>query len=133
MRARSSRSAGSNARRSRRAVASGGSSGPRGPSPALRSRGIAPSSALARHRRELLRLVLARERVEDLVEVAVHDRVDAVEREVDPVVGDAALREVVGADALAPVARADQALARRGRLRLLLAQLLVADARGKDA
>ena len=43
----------------------------------------------------------------------------------------AALREVIGADALAAVARADQALARGRFLRLLLAQLHVLDARGQ--
>jgi hypothetical protein len=45
------------------------------------------------------------------------------------VVGDAALREVVGADALGAVAGADQALARAGDLLLLLARLRVLDAR----
>src|SRR5690348_13894770 len=44
-------------------------------------------------------------------------------------VGDPALGKIVGADALGAVARADQRLARGGFLRLLLAQLLVLDAR----
>ncbi len=78
-------------------------------------------SRLARQRGELLGLVLLRERVDELVEVAVHDRVDLVEREVDAVVGHAALREIVGADALAAIAAADQALAQR-RLLLLRAR-----------
>ena len=65
----------------------------------------------ARQRGELLGLMLLRERVDQLVEVAVHDRVDLVERQVDPVIGHAALRKIVGADALAAVARSDQALA----------------------
>ena len=42
---------------------------------------------------ELLGLVLGGERRDQLVELAVHDPVDLVEREVDAVVGDAALRE----------------------------------------
>ena len=42
--------------------------------------------------------------VDDLVQVAVHDRVDLVQRQVDPVIGDAALRKIVRADALAAVA-----------------------------
>src|SRR4051812_31247998 len=80
---------------------------------------------------ELLGLVLARERVDQLVELAVHDAVDLVKGEVDAVVGDAALRKVVGADARGAVARADERFARRGGLRLLLRELLVADARGE--
>src|ERR1043165_3869253 len=48
-------------------------------------------------------------------------------------VGDPALREVVGADALRAVARPDEALSRGGGLRLLLALLLVADARREHA
>src|SRR5260370_29052843 len=59
------------------------------------------------------------ERVDDLVErFARHHLVDLVERQVDAVVGDATLREIVGADALGAVAAADLALpiggARRG-------------------
>ena len=41
------------------------------------------------------------ERSGELVEIAVQDRVDLVERQVDPVVGDPSLRKVVGADSLA--------------------------------
>src|SRR5688572_31952037 len=82
---------------------------------------------------QLLGLVLGGERVDDLVDLAVHDALDLVEREVDAVVGDPALRKVVGADALRAIARADQQLARRGGLRLLLGELLVADARRQHA
>src|SRR5205085_7795545 len=81
---------------------------------------------------ELLGLEFARQCVEQLVELAVHDALDLVEREVDAMVGDPALREVVGTDSLRAVARADEELARRGGLRLLLAHLLVADARRED-
>src|SRR5262249_53432266 len=90
-----------------------------------------PSRSFFGELRELLGLVLGSERVDDVVELAVHDAVDLVERQVDAVVGDAALREVVGADALRAVARADQGLARRGGLRRELLLLLVLDARRK--
>src|ERR1700733_10950964 len=72
-----------------------------------------------------LRLVLGGERAGEVAEVAVHDRVDLVQREVDAVVGHAALREVVGADAVRAVARADQALPLGGFLGGRLARLLV--------
>src|SRR5919201_3261408 len=78
--------------------------------------------------RELLGLVFGAERGDKLVELAVHDAIDLVEREVDAVVGDAALRKVVRADALGAIARADERFSRRGGLCLLLAQLLVANA-----
>src|SRR5207342_2972546 len=91
------------------------------------------SSRLFCERRQLLGLVLGGERVKQLVELTVHDALDLVQGQIDPVVGDAALWEVVGADALRAVARADQRLASRGGLRLLLAHLLVADARGQHA
>src|SRR5579871_2628867 len=50
--------------------------------------------------RQLLGLVLLVERRDELVQVAVHHVVELVEREVDAMVGDAALRKIVGADAL---------------------------------
>jgi len=50
------------------------------------------------------------ERVEQFIEIAVNHLLELVEREVDPVIGDAALREVVGSNALGAVARADQRL-----------------------
>src|SRR6185295_14841384 len=55
------------------------------------------------------------EGVEQCVEVAVEDLVEVVRLEVDPVIGDAVLGEVVGADPLAAVYGADLARAvRRG-------------------
>src|SRR4029079_11249010 len=81
--------------------------------------------------RKLFRLVLRDERICKLEEIAVHDRRYLVERQVDPVVRYAALREVVGADTLRAVTGADEGLARRGALALLLAHLLVLDARGE--
>ena len=81
-----------------------------------------------------LGLVLGDQRVGQLEEIAVHDRRDLVEREIDAVIGDAALRKVVGADALGAVAAADQrACASPPSFALLLAHLLVLDARGEHA
>ena len=60
---------------------------------------------------ELLGVVFAGKRVEQFVEIAVHDGVDLAQGEVDAVVGDAPLGEVVGADAFAAVAGADLELA----------------------
>src|SRR5262249_4160447 len=57
---------------------------------------------------EALPLVEVAQAADQLVEVAGHDGVQLVEVQVDAVVGDAVLREVVGADALTAVARADQ-------------------------
>src|SRR3954462_803059 len=93
---------------------------------------IAPSRVLG-EAGELLGLVLRHQRAGDLVQVAGHHLVDLVEREVDAMVGHAALREVVGADAVAAVAGAHEALAGRRFLGLLLAHLLVLDARGEHA
>src|SRR6185436_21076330 len=56
-----------------------------------------------------------------------------MDREPDPVIGDAALREVVGADPLAPLARPDLALARRGDLGALLLLRLLEEAGPQDA
>jgi hypothetical protein len=53
--------------------------------------------------RELLRLMPGHERRGQVLQIAVHDLFDLEERKVDAVVGDAALREVVGADALGAV------------------------------
>ncbi|ABA50496.1 hypothetical protein BURPS1710b_3601 [Burkholderia pseudomallei 1710b] len=75
--------------------------------------------------------MLAHERGDQLVEIAVHDLFELVQRQVDPVIGHPALREVVRADPLGAVARADQALARGCLLRVLLVILLVLDPRGE--
>src|SRR6188472_3998672 len=52
-------------------------------------------------------LVGHHERVDELVEVAVHDPRQRRQVELDPMVGEAVLREVVRPDLLGPVARAD--------------------------
>src|SRR5688500_8992305 len=66
--------------------------------------------------REALGFVLGGQRADQLVELAFQYLRQAVEGQVDAVVGDAALREIVGADALGAVARADHRLARAGAL-----------------
>ena len=75
--------------------------------------------------------MLCRQRIGQLVELAVHDEADLVKRQVDAMVGDASLRKVVGADALGTVARADQGFARGRFLHLRCTALLVLDARGQ--
>src|SRR5882757_303779 len=88
-----------------------------------------PASTLIGERGELLGLVLGEKGLRQLGQIAVHDVVDLVEGETDAVIGDPSLRKIIGADALGAVARADQGFARGGFLGLLLAALLVLDAR----
>src|SRR5512145_1079044 len=76
-----------------------------------------------RHRGELLGLMFGHQRACEFADVAVHDGVHLVQREVDAVVGDPTLRKIVGADALGTVAAADQALALGGGLGILFAHL----------
>src|SRR5216683_4510780 len=63
---------------------------------------------------QALFLVIPAQSVDHFAQVARDDGVELVPRLVDAMVGDAILREVVGADALAAVAGADQALALGG-------------------
>src|SRR5467141_2702363 len=88
-----------------------------------------PASTLIGERGELLGLVLGEQRLRQLGKIAVHDVVYLVEGETDAVVGDPSLRKIISADALGTVARTDQGFARGGFLGLLLAPLLVLDAR----
>lgn len=60
---------------------------------------------------QFLILIGERERIDHFVEVALHKILKTVEREVDSVVGYPPLREIVGANPLAPVPRSDEALA----------------------
>jgi hypothetical protein len=70
--------------------------------------------------------MLGHQRIDDLAEgLAFHDLRQLVEREVDAVIADATLREIVGADAFGPVARADLAAARGGARRIKLLALMV--------
>ena len=65
--------------------------------------------------RQQLGLMLGDQRVDDLAQrFAFHHLGQIVERQIDAVIGDAALREIVGADALGAVARADLILALGG-------------------
>ena len=82
-------------------------------------------------RGELLRLVLCGQSRDDLLEITVHDSLKAIEREVDAVVGHAALRVIVRADSFGAVPRADQALALARLLGLLLGHLGGMEAGGK--
>ena len=66
-------------------------------------------------------LLVGGQRVRELVEVALEDRVEAMLGELDAVVGEPVLGEVVRADLLRPLAAADLGAA-RGRL-LCLPQL----------
>src|SRR5262245_58655424 len=72
---------------------------------------------------ELFGLIFLLQRLDDRLEIAVHHVQQLVKRQVDAVIGDPALREIVGPDALGAVARAHLQLA---RLRLgLIASLLL--------
>src|SRR3954466_14396827 len=65
---------------------------------------------------ELAAAVLLLEPLREVGEVAVEHLLEAVLGQLDPVVGDAALGVVVGADLLRPLARSDLGLAGRGVL-----------------
>src|SRR5262249_56338437 len=87
-----------------------------GPAPSRRRAGAHRRSLQVRRSgrelREPPRFVIGDQGVDDLVQRApFHHLVELVEREVDAMVGDAALGEIVGADAFAAVAAADLALA----------------------
>src|SRR6478609_5532394 len=73
---------------------------------------------------ELLGEIGALQRGDDLLEIALHDRRQVVERQPDAMVGHAVLREIVGADALTAIARADLAAALRRVTALFLVFLL---------
>ena len=60
---------------------------------------------------QLFRRVGGDECVKDLVHVAVQELVELVNRQLDAVVGHTIFREIIGADALRAVARADLTLA----------------------
>ena len=78
--------------------------------------------------RQQLGLMLGDQRVDDLAQrLALDDLRQLVEREIDAVVGHAALREIVGADALGAVAGADLAAALGGARGVLLLPLGVVE------
>src|ERR671920_29285 len=74
---------------------------------------------------EAAALLVVLQRRRDVVEVAAEQLVEVVHRELDPMVGDAALGEVVGADLLRALPRAHLRAPVRGQLRLLLGELLL--------
>ena len=67
------------------------------------------------------------QRIGQFADVTVHHLIHLVQGQVDAVVGNAALREVVSADAFRAVTAAHQALARGGGLGILLANLCIFD------
>src|ERR1035438_5208079 len=66
----------------------------------------------------LFALVVSDQGVEDGVHFALHHEIELMERQADAVIAHAILREIVGADFLAAVARAHHALALRAQHRL---------------
>src|SRR5690242_8674595 len=83
--------------------------------------------------RQPVRLVGHVERVDQLVEVALQDPRQVVDRQPDPVVGDPVLRVVVGPDLLGPISAADHRLPRRAVGLPLLRQLQVVEPRPQHA
>ena len=77
--------------------------------------------------------VVSGERFDDRVQLAVHHEIQLMQREPDAVIGDAILREVVGADLLAAVARAHHAAALGAQRGLLLLQLHLVEPRTQHA
>src|SRR6218665_155212 len=78
---------------------------------------------------QLLGLARMAQGLQHLVEFAVEHLLQLVQRQLDAVVGEPSLREVVGADAVAALATADQALAQRGLLGGAFAAFLFLQAR----
>jgi len=73
-------------------------------------------------------LMLGHQRVDDLAQRLALDHLrQLVEREIDAVVGNAALREIIGADALGAVARADLPAPLSGARRVLLLTLEIVE------
>ena len=68
--------------------------------------------SIANRRGEFLGLEFVLQRGQQFVHRAIHHIRQLVQREVDAVVGDAALREIVGADAFGAIAAAHLQLAR---------------------
>ena len=102
--------------------------------PAAASRRSASASASARgHCSERAPPVVGRERLGELVELALEDPVELVHGQLDAVVGDPVLGEVVGADLLRALARADLRAPRRVELGPLALELALVEPRAQDA
>src|SRR6266481_4506231 len=82
---------------------------------------------------QLFRLEVTDQRVDNGLELAIHHIGELVNCEADAVVGDAVLREVVGADLLAAVAAADHRFALFCQGFLLLLHFDFVQARAQDA
>src|SRR3989442_6100557 len=82
--------------------------------------------------REAIGLVLLRQRFDEVVDVAVHAAVEVREVVSEAPVGEAVLREVVGAHLLRPLAATDLGVARRGLTRLALLRRAGEQPRAKD-
>src|SRR5690242_8798617 len=78
-------------------------------------------------------LVIRCERIDQRIEPAFHHLIQLVHRETDPVIGNAILREIIGPDLLAAVARSHHAAPLGADLLLLLFQLDLVQARAKHA
>ncbi len=63
------------------------------------------------------------QRFDNLFKITPEDFIEFVQRQVDTVIGDPALGEIVGADALGPITTADQVTAVLGFFLFLLADL----------
>ena len=92
---------------------------------------VAPLHSDRRRFLELLGVVERDDGIEDLGHVAFEHVLQLVRREVDAVIGDAALREIVGADLLGALAGADLAAAVLRDRVLLLAHLHLVEARAQ--
>src|SRR2546427_457192 len=80
-----------------------------------------------------LLLVRVPQRLQQLRQVAVDDGIELIKRQVDAVIGEAVLREIVGADTFAAVARADLALALVGADFVKLLLLALEEPAAEDA
>lgn len=69
------------------------------------------------------------ERVDHLVQIALHDLIQLIERQVDAMIGHSALREIVSPDTFAAIPAADLALAVSGAFRVRRLTLHVKETR----
>src|SRR4029079_15740962 len=76
--------------------------------------------------------VFSRQRLGEVVELALQEPVELVDGQLDAVVGDPALGEVVGADLLGPLARPDLRVAGGVTLGALALELALVEARAND-